>query len=392
MKQSDFTENKSGEFINIGQDCWAFVPNPLPPKLELNWGLVAALSEAQRAIATLEGLGRILPNPELLIRPFMKNEAVLSSRIEGTQASLSDLFFFEAVDRPNSPEGSGFNDAREVQNYFKAMEYGFWRLEELPVSLRLIKEIHETLMKGVRGKDRSPGEFRKIQNWIGPPGCPLIKSTYTPPPVPQMLKALSDLEIFLNSPSELPALIKLALVHYQFEAIHPFLDGNGRIGRLLISLLLNSENLLSRPLLYFSAYFERNRREYYELLLGISASGEWEKWVLFFLKGLAAQSVAAAATAEALLMLQKDYKVRVQSGKGAASALRLLHMIFETPIISVPMAASYLGLTYRSALNALSELTKHGILEEIPISARPKLFRAKKIIELIWSSDLPGRP
>jgi Fic family protein len=392
MKQSDFTENRSGEFVNIGQDCWAFVPAPLPPKLELSWGLVAALSEAQRAIATLEGLGRILPNPELLIRPFMKNEAVLSSRIEGTQASLSDLFFFEAVDRPNNPGRHEFNDVSEVQNYFKAMEYGFLRLEELPVSLRLIREIHKTLMKGVRGKNRSPGAFRKIQNWIGPAGCPLTQSTYTPPPVPQMLKALNDLEVFLNSPSTLPTLIRLAIVHYQFEAIHPFLDGNGRIGRLLISLLLHSEKLLSRPLLYFSAYFERNRRSYYELLLRVSANGEWDKWILFFLEGLATQSVEAAATAEALLIHQKDYKTRVRSGKGAASALRLIDMLFDTPIISVPMAASYLGVTYKSALNGLSGLTKLGILEEMSINARPKLFRAKEIIELIWSGDLPVRP
>jgi Fic family protein len=277
MQPSDFTDNKSGRVIKTPQGYWAFVPNPLPPKLEINWELAGNISEADRALSELAGVARTLPNPHLFIGPFIRREAVLSSRIEGTQAGLSDLFFFEASQSatPQTP------DVHEVANYVNALEYGLARLKDLPISLRLIREMHERLMKEVRGETMTPGEFRRSQNWIGPPGCVLIDATFVPPPVDEMTAALGELEKYLHTPSSLPPLVRSALVHYQFEAIHPFLDGNGRIGRLLLTLLLCTERLLPQPLLYLSAFFERNRQDYYRLLLSVSQAGTWTEWNIF---------------------------------------------------------------------------------------------------------------
>ncbi len=271
MELADFAADQAGRLITAPQGYWAFVPNPLPPSVNLTWDLVGKISEADRALSELAGVARTLPNPHLLIGPFIRREAVLSSRIEGTQASLSDLFFFEAsgtID-PQTP------DVREVSNYVKALEHGLARLKKLPVSLRLIREMHEQLMGGARGDHLTPGEFRRSQNWIGPPGCTLMDAVYVPPPEDEMTEALDHLEKYLHSASSLPPLVRLALIHYQFEAIHPFLDGNGRIGRLLLTLLLCAEGLLPHPLLYLSAYFERHRQEYYRLLLAVSQSGHW---------------------------------------------------------------------------------------------------------------------
>ncbi len=286
MNPADFTEEKNGRVIKTQLDYWTFLPNPLPPSLSLSWELVNQLSEADRALSELAGTARTLPNPHLLIGPFIRREAILSSRIEGTQASLSDLLFFEAsgsVD-PKAP------DAREVSNYVKAMEYGLARLKKFPLSLRFIRELHERLMDRVRGEHLTPRGFRTTTNLTGPQGCTVMDPTYVPPPVDEMNQALGQFEAYLHKPSQLPLLIRLAGIHYQFEAIHPFLDGNGRIGRLLITLLLCKEGALSEPLLYLSAYFERNRNEYYRLLLAVSQAGKWVDWISFFLRGVAEQS------------------------------------------------------------------------------------------------------
>lgn len=266
MLAENFKANSPGQLVKTAQGYLAFVPAPLPPALELSWELVSRLSAAERAISQLAGVGRILPNPHLLIGSFIRRESVLSSRIEGTRASLSDLFFFEAEGERSQAQG----DVQEVANYVKAMNYGLSRLNDFPVSLRLIREIHERMMAGVGGGHLTPGEFRRSQNWIGPSGCTLMDATFVPPPVEEMLRALDEFEKYLHTNSELPLLIRLALIHYQFEAIHPFLDGNGRIGRLLLTLLLCHHEVLPQPLLYLSAFFERNREEYYRLLLGVS--------------------------------------------------------------------------------------------------------------------------
>jgi len=261
MDMALFQNSPSGRLVRAVDGYWAFVPNPLPPELTWDSPLASLASRADLALGTLSGLGETLPNPHLLIYPFIRKEAVLSSRIEGTQSSLSELLLFEATRAEKQ------RDVREVQNYVRAMEYGLKRLGDLPLSLRLIRELHAILMEGVRGERATPGEFRQSQNWIGPPGCTLNDATFVPPPVTEMREALDHLEEFLHADTELPPLVELALIHYQFETIHPFLDGNGRIGRLLIALFLCQRGILTKPLLYLSAFFEHHRQEYYQYLL-----------------------------------------------------------------------------------------------------------------------------
>jgi Fic family protein len=352
--------------------------------MELTWGLANALSEADRALAELAGTARNLPNPHLLIGPFIRREAVLSSRIEGTEASLSDLFYFEAG-APGSPRGfRGLAaDVREVANYVRAMEYGLKRLRDLPLSLRLIREIHGKLMEGVRGERLTPGEFRRSQNWIGPPGCNLMEATYVPPPVHEMTEALGELEKFLHARSSLPPLMKMAMVHYQFEAIHPFLDGNGRIGRLLVSFLLCHEALLREPLLYLSAYFERERQEYYRLLLAVSQSGAWEDWIRFFLGGVADQSRDAIWRTGKLLELWQKYRRMFETARASALLLRMVDGLFEAPVVTIPIAAKRLGITQRSAAMNIQKLVDAGILSEVTGRERYRVFLARGILETI---------
>src|SRR5436309_5025335 len=335
MQPSDFTEKAPGRPIKTAQDYWAFVPQPLPPALEIDWDLANTLSEADRSLSELSGVARTLPNPHLLIAPFVRREAVLSSRIEGTQAGFSDLLFFEAAPSAKPP----IEDVKEVANYVSALEHGLARLKDLPVSLRLIREMHERLMHGVRGDTMTPGEFRRSQNWIGPPGCTLADAAFVPPPVAEMTQALRDFEKYLHEPPVLPPLVRLALIHYQFEAIHPFLDGNGRIGRLLITLLLCAEGLLPQPLLYLSAYFERHRLEYYRLLLAVSQSGGWSEWICFFLRGVAEQSNDAIRRSDRLLQLMQDYRERLQSARTSALLLQLVDRLFMTPATTVARTA-----------------------------------------------------
>ena len=381
MNPAGFTAEKNGRIIKTPLDYWAFVPNPLPPQLTLNWDLVNQLSEADRALSELAGTARTLPNPHLLIGPFIRREAVLSSRIEGTQASLSDLLFFEAsgsVD-PKAP------DAREVANYVKAMEYGLARLKRFPLSLRFIRELHERLMERVRGEHLTPGEFRRSQNWIGPHGCTLMDAAYVPPPVEDMEHALGQFEAYLHAPSELPLLIRLAGIHYQFEAIHPFVDGNGRIGRLLITLLLCQDGALSAPLLYLSAYFERNRSEYYRLLLAVSQAGRWGEWISFFLRGVAEQSRDALARSARLLALWQTYRGEFQSARSSALQLRLIDQLFAYPAITATQAAKLLHVTHRSAQLNIDKLIRKGMLKEVTGKQRNRVFVAPQIVTIIES-------
>ena len=294
MDPQAFKDSPAGQIISVGGDYSAFIPRPLPPPLSWTDDLISALSEADRALGQLAGLGRLLPNPHLLIRPFLHREAVLSSRIEGTQASLSDVFAYEA----NQPLLFELpSDTREVYNYVRALEYGMERLATLPLSLRLLREIHAVLMEGVRGASQTPGQFRDRQNWIGTPGCAARDAIFVPPPVSEMMAVLGDFERYLHAESHLPPLIRIGLIHYQFETIHPFLDGNGRIGRLLITLLLCAWDLLPQPLLYLSAYFERWRDAYIDLLYAVSQRGAWNAWLVFFLQGIAIQARDAVARA-----------------------------------------------------------------------------------------------
>ena len=377
----EIKEDAPGRLVKTPQGVRAFVPNSLPPEVQLSWSLVATLSAADRALAELAGVGSTLPNPHLLIGPFLRREAVLSSRIEGTQASLSDLFFFEAAPKQYLEP----HDVREVANYVNALEYGLKRIETLPISLRLIRELHEHLMAGVRGGDRSPGEFRRVQNWIGAEGCTIDEASYVPPPPHEVPTALESLEEFYHASCDLPPLIRFALMHYQFEAIHPFLDGNGRIGRLLITLGLGSEGLLPQPLLYLSEFFEKNRHEYYRLLLAVTTHGEWDGWIRFFVRGVAEQSRQAILRAKTLVGIRQELRKTLQSARASALLLRLVDELFLYPAITMRRAANVLRVTPRAAQLNLDKLIDAGILEEATGRERNRVYVARRIIGAIES-------
>jgi cell filamentation protein, protein adenylyltransferase len=385
MDPKDFKDGKPGKLIKGTQGYWAFVPDPLPPELSLDWDLANSLSRADRALSELGGLAKNLPNPHLLIGPFVRREAVLSSRIEGTQASLSDLFYFEAAPVEKIPLKTP-SDVREVANYVKALEYALKRIEELPMSLRLFRELHKILLSGLRGGNWTPGEFRKSQNWIGPAGCSHMDATFVPPAPLEMMGALGHLEKYLHSPSNLPPLIRIALVHYQFEAIHPFLDGNGRIGRLLISLLLCQARLLPQPLLYLSAFFEGRRDEYYKRLMDISKEGKWREWIDFFLEGVVEQSNDAIQRTDRLLGLWQTYRSKLQEARSSALLLQLVDRLFETPVLSIPRAASLLKVTQRSVAKLIDKLISANMVTEVTKRERYRLYAALDIISTIEAS------
>jgi Fic family protein len=384
MDPSDFKEVRPGKLVQGTLGYWAFVPDPLEPHFDFDIELVNSLSRADRALSELAGIARTLPNPHLLIRPFMRREAVLSSRIEGTQASFSDLLFFEAAGSGDP----GTADVREVANYVRALEYGIARLADLPLSLRLIREIHERLMRGVRGDAQTPGEFRTSQNWIGPPDCTLMDATFVPPPVEEMKAGLDQFERYLHSESRLPPLVRMALIHYQFEAIHPFLDGNGRVGRLLITLLLCADGLMLQPMLYLSAFFEKYRNEYYQLLLGVSRRGEWLPWVRFFLMAVEVQSKDAIRRSDMLLALWDNYRNRLQEARASALLLGLVDELFSYPAINTRIASESLKVTPRSAQLNIDKLISAGILEEATGQKRNRVYVARAIISIIEKGEI----
>jgi len=366
----------SGRTIRTPQGYSAFVPDPLPPRIEFGARLVRTLSDADRAIGRLAGEGSHLPNPHLLIRPFVRREAVLSSRIEGTQATLGELLAAEAgaaVDR--SPE-----DLREVANYVVALEYGIGRLKKLPLSLRLVRELHERLMRGVPGGRAHPGEFRRSQNWIGPPGSTLANATYVPPPVTEMKTALGAWETFLHDRS-LPPLVQIALIHSQFEAIHPFVDGNGRVGRLLITLFLVERGILPAPLLYLSAFFEARRRDYYDGLLGVTQRGEWKAWIEYFLNGVARQAEDALSRVERINRLLARWR-ETAVGR-SASALRLVDLLAENPFWTVKRAAERLSVAFTTAQRAVESLERAGVLKRTSAARRDRVYCARAILDIL---------
>ena len=378
MKAEDFANSPTGDVRRQPTGYSAFIPRPLPRSLSLAEETINSLSEADRALGTLNGMGETLPNPHLLIVPFTRREAVLSSKIEGTQASLSELFQFEA-----GKETAGSPDVREVSNYVRAMEYGLQRLKELPLSTRLVRELHEQLLRGLRGEHYTPGEFRISQNWIGAPGCSLNEATFVPPPPSEMLPLLSDWEQFLNARSRFPPLVECALMHYQFEVIHPFLDGNGRVGRLLVTLYLVARRHLCQPLLYLSAFFESHRNEYYEGLLTVSQRGDWGEWLRFFLGGVAEQSWDAVRRSRGILGLQVEYRRKLYDARASRSTIRLVDILFQSPVLTVPMAMSALEITYPSAAKALVNLAEAGIVEEISAGKRGRMFCARELVRKI---------
>ncbi len=379
MNAEAFRNSPSGRMLHAQSGYWAFVPNPLPPSLDWSSSLVRALSEADRALGELAGLGRSLPSPYLFIMPFVRREAVLSSRIEGTRASLPDVLSYEATQLPLFEDAT---DVREVHNYVRALEYGLARLRELPLSLRLIREIHARLLEGVRGQERTPGEFRTSQNWIGAPL--LTDAPFVPPPAAEMRECMSALEAFLYAESDLPPLVRVGMIHYQFEAIHPFLDGNGRIGRLLITLLLCAWGLLPSPLLYLSAYFEARRTTYYDMLMLVSQRGAWREWLTFFLDGVAEQASDAVARARRLLDLREAYRAQLQEEQRAsARLLQALDILFGRPVLTVSTMMESLSVYFSTAQRYIDRLAEAGFVREVTGRERNRLYAADGILTIL---------
>lgn len=380
MNPESFRTSRAGRPVRHPKGYWYYQPSPLPPVLDWSKLSPSSLAEAERNLSKLATLGGAVPARFVLARAFIRREAVISSHIEGTHASLSDLYLYEIKQLSFLEPGS---DAREVYNYVKAMNYGLRRLNDLPISLRLIREIHAGLLEGVRGEHLTPGEFRRSQNWIGPAGCTLENTPYVPPPVEDMLEALGALEGFIHSPSDLPELVRIGLIHYQFEAIHPFLDGNGRVGRLLVALLLCAWGLLPQPHLYLSAYFDANRQEYYDRLLQVSREGDWEGWLNFFLSGVSIQSADAARRLTRLQALHEAYQRRLASERAAVRLLHALDVLFEHPILSVNQLEATLQAPYRSAQRYIEKFLALGILREITGRERNRLYCADEILRAI---------
>lgn len=374
--------NRAGVWLTQPSGYRAFKPHPLPPAPPIRMGnrLLTALSEADMALGRLDGSIQTLPDADHFVFMYVRKEAVLSSQIEGTQSSLQDLLSVEArMESTRRPA-----DVEEVVNYVAAMNHGLGRLATLPISVRLIREIHEKLLSGVRGSRLAPGELRKTQNWIGPAGCTLRDAAFVPPPPDQVPIVLSEFEAFLHADSDIPLLLRIGMAHAQFETIHPFLDGNGRVGRLLITFLLCERSVLQKPVLYLSHWFKRHRQDYYEHLQAVRDTGDWERWLLFFLKGVAETSIEATATARRILLLREEHRKVVDAlmVRSSGRANRLLDSLFARPIVSVAEVAETTGTSFAAANTLVERLAEAGILLEITGNARNRRFRFEPYVRL----------
>lgn len=372
----------------------AYVPASLPPSpaVELDPETIGLLSRADQALGKLDGITTMLPNPDLFVGMYVRKEALLSSQIEGIESTLDEVIRFEEGEEPS--EGKRLHDTAEVVNYVRALKFGIRRLAELPLCLRLIREIHAELMRGVRGDGKAAGEFRATQNWIGPQGASLASATYVPPPVPEMNEALGNLEKYLHERQEhperahYPVAIECALVHAQFETIHPFLDGNGRLGRLLIALLLHERRVLSQPLLYLSLYLKGNRLEYYDRLTAVRKQGDWEGWTKFFLKGVEQTGLEAAETAKKVIAF-RDNALRTASALGSTE-LKLIEFLFGHPLTDVQTARKNLGVSYNTAAAAIGRLERANLMRETTGRLRNRVFRFAGYLDLFEAA--PAAP
>ena len=384
MDPKSFQSTNAGKVIRARKDYWAFIPAPLPPALQWTDEMLSALTEAERELSKLSTLANSVPFPRTLIQPFVRREAVLSSRIEGTRASLVDLYTYESA-QLSFLESS--NDAHEVYNYVRALDYGLDRLANLSVSLRLIRKLHARLLENVRGGKLTPGEFRKTQNWIGPAASTIEMATYVPPPVNEMMAALDALEKFIHSDTKIPVLARAGLIHYQFEAIHPFLDGNGRLGRLLVTLLLHEWEVLQYSLLNLSAYFERYRQEYYDHLLSVSQHGNWGTWLHFFLRGISTQAKDSVFRMEQLQGIRTQYDVFVHTDRNPARMTAIIDFLFSRPILTVRQVEASLGIPYVAAKRYIDKLESAGILREITGYARNRIFQADEVLKALDGTE-----
>ncbi len=378
------TPHRAGRYIQQTTGYKAFVPAPLPPQPPIAYSgeLQTLLSSADRDLARLDAIAALLPNPDLFVAMYVRHEAVLSSQIEGTQSSLEDVLAYEAdAMRDDTPK-----DVEEVVNHVRAMNHGLARLPELPLSLRLLREIHAELMRGVRGGDKSPGEFRTSQNWIGGRGSTLASAAFVPPPPHELMAALGDLERFLHDARDsVPLLVRCGLAHAQFETIHPFLDGNGRVGRLLITLMLCEDGALSRPLLYLSLYLKAHRAEYYDRLTAIRSQGHWEPWLEFFLRGVSVTARVATQTARDIVALREAHRLAVVKN---AKALVLLDALYRQPTITVNKAAQIVSSTFPTATKLVRDFEARGWLKELTGYGRNRLWRYQPYVDLFHREAL----
>ena len=374
MDRLDLGNSPRGHLVPV-EGVQAFVPGSLPREVTLESRTIYLLERASLAVARLDGLGEAIPDAGLLIAPFTRREAVLSSRIEGIQATAYDVYAAEVTGRPGA-------DVLEVSNHVRALQRGLERLDDLPICVRLVRELHGVLLAGVRDGEARPGELRTIQAWIGSPGSSMEDARFVPPPPRLLGGLLSDWEAFVNYRSPLPALVRSALMHYQFEAIHPFRDGNGRLGRLLISLMLREHGVLKSPLLYLSAHFERHRQRYYDGLYGVSATGDWTPWIEFFLAGVREQAEDAVDRARRLRDLQDDHRRRLREMRASANAMRLAEGLFARPVVTARSAAQALGVSDPGARKVIERLVEVGILAPAP-GTYPRLLHAGEILDLM---------
>ena len=382
MDPADFQSSAAGVPLRMPAGYWAFIPAPLPPQLDLN-PLTIALSEADAALSELSGVGRVLPNPDLLIAPYVNREAVASSQIEGTQADLSDLFLDEVTPERTPPH----SDVLEVRNYVAAMELGVRLLETLPLASRLVREVHAVLLGGVRGEERMPGEFRRSQNWIRGGGP--ADALYVPPPPDRVLDCVSDWEKFANRRDLMPPLVQCAVLHAAFETIHPFLDGNGRVGRLLVTLFLIERGRLSRPLLYLSSHIERTKTEYFDRLQRVRTHGDWAGWIGYFLGAVTATATGAVRYGDALLKLRDALRGRRELA-GKHRAQNLIDLLFRNPYLTVPRTAKLLGVAEPTADRSIRLLESIGVLREITGRRYGRTWLAEPVRDAI--RDTPPAP
>ena len=379
--------SRSGRYISQSTGYKAFIPSDLPPvpTVEMDNELNQLLSEANIAIGRLDTMGYLLPNLEHIIAMYVRKEALLSSQIEGTQASLEDIFEYESdVVMGNA------HDVEEVVNYIKALNYGLKRLEDFPMSIRLIKEIHEILLLNTRGKEKTPGEFKRSQNWIGPANSNLKNASFIPPPPFEALEAMGALELYLHQENTLPILVNCALIHYQFETIHPFLDGNGRLGRLLITFYLCWKRVLEKPLLYLSYYFKQHRQEYYDRLNMVRAHGDYEQWIIFFLKGVISTSQSALETIKNVLALAERHKKLLFEKKVSSPlAIGLLDHLFIRPIVSIQEVAKHFKVSYQTAKSLVDQFLGIGILKEITGQKRDRRYSYWEYLEYLSEGTNP---
>jgi Fic family protein len=373
---------RAGKYVKQEKGYSSFFPNPLPPDppIKLDQELAELLSKADLALGRLDGAAEILPNPDLFVTMYVRKEAVLSSQIEGTQASLEDVLAYEAL----SERRKLFDSVSEVVNYVEAMNNTTKQLGNTPFNIEILKDAHKTLLRGVRGAEKSPGEFRPRQNWIGIQGSDIYSASYVPPPPAEVNYMLSQLEMYINNDTITPILIKCGLVHAQFESIHPFLDGNGRLGRLLITLLLCQQKVIKRPLLYLSAYFKLFRSEYYDKLQEVRDLGNWENWLKFFLRGIWTVSEEAFATVRAIVVMREEHRnLILKQIRSPANGLLLLESLYKNPLVSVEDTKKLLNVTYPAANSLIEDFVVFGLLKETTGKKRNRLFLYEPYLALL---------